>query len=75
MTAYRALPGILLACALVAGVAACGSSGSSSAPKTTAPSTPARAASSSSTAQARIKADWMAFLNAKTPVAKRISLL
>jgi hypothetical protein len=79
MNAYRALSAILLACALGVGVAACGSSGTSSAPKATASKTttakvPA-SASSSATAQSQIKANWMAFFNPKTPVAKRISLL
>src|SRR5258705_3436065 len=75
MSAYRALSAILLACALGAGVAACGSSGTSAVSKTTAPQTSAPAASSSSNAQAQIKANWMAFFNPKTPVSKRISLL
>jgi hypothetical protein len=75
MNAYRALSGILLDCALCAGVAACGSSGSGAASKTTTPQTSVPAASSSSSAQAQIKANWMAFFNPKTPVAKRISLL
>ena len=71
MNAYRALSGILLACALGAGVAACGSSSStSSAPKTSSP-----AASSSSNAESQIKANWIAFFSPETPVAKRISLL
>lgn len=75
MKAYRVLGGVLLACALGVGVAACGSSGTSSAPKTSAPHTSAPAASPSSSAQSQIEADWIAFFNPKTPVAKRISLL
>jgi hypothetical protein len=77
MKAFRALSGIVLACALGAGVAACGSSSSSTsaASKTTAPHTSAPAASATSNAQAQIKANWIAFFDPKTPVAKRISLL
>lgn len=79
MKANRALSGILLACALGVGVGACGSSSTSSAPKTTAPGTTAAkasaSASSSAMAESQIKANWMAFFNPKTPVAKRISLL
>jgi hypothetical protein len=79
MKASRALSEILLACALGAGVAACGSSGTSSAPKTAASKTTApkasASASSSAMAEAQIKANWMAFFNPKTSVAKRISLL
>jgi hypothetical protein len=77
MKAFRTLSGIVLVCALGADVAACGSSSSStsSASKTSAPQTSAPAASSSSSAQAQIKANWVAFFDPKTPVAKRISLL
>jgi len=59
-------------------MAACSSSPSSSAPKAT-PSTSAAAApstpSSSSSAAQAIKANWTAFFDAKTPVAKRVALL
>jgi hypothetical protein len=52
---------------------------SSSAPATSAPVTSASAASSApagdSAAASTIAANWTAFFNAKTPVAKRISLL
>ncbi len=80
MKAPRTLQQILLACALAAGIAACGgssnNSGASSSPSTSAPasSAPASAGGSSSAASA-IAANWTAFFNAKTPVAKRVSLL
>jgi hypothetical protein len=62
---------ILLACALGIGLAACGSSsGSSGGSSSSAP-----AASSTANVDAAIVASWTAFFNAKTPVAKRISLL
>lgn len=73
MNARTLLSPALLACALAAGVTACGSSpspGASSKPATSAP-----AASASSSATAVIAANWTAFFNAKTPVAKRVSLL
>jgi hypothetical protein len=72
---------IILACALGMGVAACGSSGSgtsstsSPAASSPAPTTSAPAATGGSAAQKTIAANWAAFFNAKTPVAKRISLL
>ncbi len=81
---------ILLLCALGASVAACGSSGSgsssstpSSAPPTSAPASapaspsasPSAAAPAGGSAAATIAANWTAFFNAKTPVAKRVSLL
>jgi hypothetical protein len=63
-----------LAAALM--LAACGSSGPSTPPAThsassAAPSTSPPAAS----AAAQIKTDWVAFFNAHTPVARRVSLL
>jgi hypothetical protein len=70
MNIHKAVSSILLACALGAGVAACGSSSTSSAPAASAP-----AASSSANAESQIKANWIAFFSPKTPVAKRISLL
>jgi Tfp pilus assembly protein FimV len=82
MSTHRSLL-IILACALGVGAAACGSSGggapSSPAPATSASSAPA-APSSSGAAQAggdakTIAANWTAFFNAKTPPARRISLL
>ncbi|HTZ24675.1 MAG TPA: hypothetical protein VMC83_11860 [Streptosporangiaceae bacterium] len=63
------------------GLAACGSSSSSTPP---APSSPAASPSASATSsgssassadEKEITANWEAFFNAKTPVAKRVSLL
>ncbi|HMH90952.1 MAG TPA: hypothetical protein VK586_07700 [Streptosporangiaceae bacterium] len=79
-------PLILLACAaLSVALAACGSNGngstspSSPAASSPAPATSAPASSSapaaSSAAASTIAANWTAFFSAKTPVAKRISLL
>jgi hypothetical protein len=80
----------ILSCALGLGVAACGSSGggssansappaSSSAPSTapaTSPASSAPATSSGSSADVKaITANWTAFFDAKTPTAKRVSLL
>jgi hypothetical protein len=81
MKAHEKLPQIVLVCALGAALAACGSSGSGAAAKSSAPSTSAAATpassspSASSAAQQAIAANWTTFFNAKTPVAKRISLL
>jgi hypothetical protein len=61
---------IVLVCALGAGAAGCGSSGTSSASKASSP-----AASSTANTQSQIKANWVAFFNPKTPVARRIALL
>src|ERR1700684_3058865 len=82
MVARRVLQQILLVAALAAGLAACSSgsnssrSGASSRPRL-APSAPASSASpaSSSGAASTIAANWATFFNAKTPVAKRVSLL
>jgi hypothetical protein len=82
MSTHRSLL-ILLACALVTGVAACGSSGGgstasgSSSPASSGASSPAASATAGggSAASKQIAANWTAFFNAKTPVAKRISLL
>jgi hypothetical protein len=78
----RFIPLILLACAASLGVAACSNSSTSSTPKaSTSPSSPAAAPSASSTSSAvsadqkEIAANWEAFFNAKTPTAKRVSLL
>jgi hypothetical protein len=75
----RLVSWILLACALGGGMAACGSSGTgSSAPKTSSTSAaaaPSASSASSSSASKTIAANWMAFFNPKTPVAKRVSLL
>ena len=82
MIARRVVQQVLLVCALAAGVAACSSSGNSSGASpspSSAPSSSATAASaspvSSSGDAATIKANWEAFFNPKTPVAKRVSLL
>src|SRR3984885_7645212 len=84
MVARRVLQQILLVAALAAGLAACSSSSNSSssgassspssAPSSSAPASSASPASSSGPASA-IAANWAAFFNAKTPVAKRVSLL
>jgi hypothetical protein len=68
---------ILLACAIGAGLAACGSSSSStsSAPSATSTSSGSSSASSGSSAEKTIAANWTAFFSPKTPVAKRVSLL
>jgi hypothetical protein len=81
MKAFRALSGMLVACALGAGVAACGSSTSTSsaprtsAPKTTAPPTSLPGLPPSQHAVVEIKANWAAFFSARTPVSRRIRLL
>jgi hypothetical protein len=81
------IPLIMLVCALGASVAACGSSGStsSSTPGSGASSTPPPAPSATTAtssapatggnAVAEITANWTAFFDPKTPVAKRVSLL
>ncbi len=82
MIARRVVQQILLVCALAAGIAACSSSGNSSGASSSpssAPSSSAKAASASPVSgsgdAATIKANWEAFFNPKTPVAKRVSLL
>ena len=84
MVARRVLQQILLVGVLAAGLAACSSgsnsssSGASSSPSSApSSSTPASSASpaSSSGAASTIAANWATFFNAKTPVAKRVSLL
>jgi hypothetical protein len=80
-----AIPLLILVCALGTSVAACGSSGSSSssAPGPSASSTSAASAPSSASptaatggnAVAEITANWIAFFNPKTPMARRLSLL
>jgi len=77
------IPLIMLLCALGTSVAACGSSGSSSSstPSPSASSTSASssaspsAAASGGNAVAEITANWTAFFDPKTPLAKRISIL
>jgi ABC-type glycerol-3-phosphate transport system substrate-binding protein len=74
---YRNLAQLALAgLALSGAIAACGSSGSggSGSSSPSAHATPTHAASGGAAA-AQIKANWVAFFNAKTPVAKRVSLL
>ena len=81
MIARRVVQQVLLVCALAAGIAACSSGGNSSssgassspssAPSSSAPASPV----SASGAAATVKANWEAFFNPKTPVAKRVSLL
>lgn len=80
----------ILACALGLSVVACGSNGgggssanstppASSAPATSPATSPASSAPASSAGSAAdvkaIKANWTAFFDAKTPTAKRVSLL
>jgi hypothetical protein len=77
MVASRRFQPIVLAIAVAAAVAACGSSGgSSSSSGASSPSTSTPAASASGgSAASEIAANWTAFFSAKTPVAKRVSLL
>jgi hypothetical protein len=85
MSPHRS-PLILLACALGATLAACGSSSSNSSSGASPSSSSASATSASTSASASapagssaagqaISANWTAFFDAKTPVAKRVSLL
>ena len=77
MRVHRVLSQILIACALGAGATACGSSGTSSTSSSSASATASQAATASAggSAAQQITTNWAAFFNAKTPVAKRISLL
>jgi hypothetical protein len=50
-------------------------SGASSAPSSAAPTSAAPASGGSAADSSQIKANWVAFFNPKTPVAKRVSLL
>jgi hypothetical protein len=86
MKAHKLLSQLALACAVGAGLVACGSSGTSSAggspspstaPPAISPSASAASASASagSSAATLIAANWTAFFNPKTPVATRINLL
>ncbi len=65
-------PGLCIALCVV--LADCGSSGSST-PNASASATTAASATSSGASQAAITANWVAFFSAKTPVARRVSLL
>ena len=87
MKIRTSIPLIMLLCALSTSIAACGSSGSSSSStpgsspsSPTATSAPASASASPSAAAggsavAEITANWTAFFDPKTPVAKRVSVL
>jgi hypothetical protein len=84
MKARNLMSLVMLLCALTTSAAACGSSGSSSSstPTSGASSTATAPATSSASpslsggaAAAEITADWTAFFDAKTPVARRVSLL
>ena len=80
MKAYGQTLIALGACALVAGVAACGgstpSSSSSSKPPVTSPATsPSASPSTSSAAASEITANWIKFFNFSTPTAQRVPLL
>jgi len=76
MVALRIIQPIVLACVLAAGVAACSSSGNNSGSgATSAPAASASAPGGSSAAASQIKTSWTTFFDAKTPAAKRITLL
>jgi hypothetical protein len=72
---------MLLTCMVGLGLAACSSSSSTSTPPASPSSSPAASPSASSGSSAtsadekEITTNWEAFFNAKTPVAKRVSLL
>jgi hypothetical protein len=77
----RLISSILLTCMVGLGLAACSSS-SSSTPPASSTSSPAASPSASAPSSASTSGDtqaittnWEAFFNAKTPVAKRVSLL
>ena len=87
MKAHKLLSQLALACAIGAGLVACGSSGTSSAPSSS-PSSSAPAISASpsaasaspsaaagSSAAKLIAANWAAFFSAKTSINQRINLL
>jgi hypothetical protein len=82
MSPYKS-PLILLACALAGTLAACGGSGTSGSSVSTPPpassaapaSSPASTSAGGSAADSAIAANWTAFFSAKTPVARRVSLL
>jgi len=60
---------IATSAAALAAVTACGSSSSPATPPASSP------AATSAAAQAAVKADWVAFFSAKTPVTRRVALL
>jgi hypothetical protein len=73
---YRNLVQLVLAgLALGAAVTACGSGGSGGSGGSTSPSSAPSASGGSGSAAAQITANWEAFFSAKTPAAKRVSLL
>jgi hypothetical protein len=78
----RLISSILLICMAGLGLAACSSSSTTSTPPASSSSSPAASAPATSSGSAASGADekeittnWEAFFNAKTPVAKRVSLL
>jgi hypothetical protein len=77
----RLISSILLTCMVGLGLAACSSSSTTSTPPASPPSSPAASSSPSSGSapsgadEKEITTNWEAFFNAKTPVAKRVSLL
>ena len=66
---------VVLGPALGVVLVACGSSGTTAPKAGSSPSASASAAPASGSATAQITADWQAFFNAKTPVARRVELL
>jgi hypothetical protein len=84
MNTHRQTWKILGACTLAAAAAACGSSGTPASSTSTTPAATTPAASPSATSgasspttagTAAIVTNWEAFFSAKTPVAKRVTLL
>jgi hypothetical protein len=77
----RLISSILLTCMVGLGLAACSSSSSSTPPASSSPAASPSASATSSGSSAsgadekEITTNWEAFFNAKTPVAKRVSLL
>ena len=66
---------VVLGPALGVVLVACGSSGTTAPKAGSSPPASASAAPASGSATAQIAADWQAFFNAKTPVARRVELL
>jgi hypothetical protein len=77
VNSQRLISSILLAGMVGLGLAACGGSSSSTPPKASPSAKPSTPSTSSAMSADRneITANWEAFFNAKTPVAKRVSLL